>query len=67
VAVDEYYIQAGDDGKIMTYSPDLMNELVKDNSEALSFFNSKKYKGSVPEKLHATAHLYNNTQLMTKN
>ncbi len=67
VAVDEYYIQVGDSGNIMAYSPDLMNELVKDNSEAYSLFNSKKFKGSVPEKLHATAHLYNNTQLMTRN
>jgi hypothetical protein len=67
VAVDEYFIQAGDEGKILVFSPDLMNELVKDNTEAYNFFNSKKFKGSFPEKLQATAHLYNNGQLMTRN
>lgn len=66
-AVDEYFLQSGDAGKIVPYSPVLMNELVKDNSQAYSFFNNKKFKGSLPEKLHATAHLYNNGQLMTKN
>jgi len=67
VAVDEYFLQSGDEGKIFAYSPELMNELVKDNADAYNFFNSKKFKGSLPEKLHATAHLYNNGQLMTKN
>ena len=67
VALNEYFLQAGDNGKIIPYTPNLLNELVKDNSEAASFFNSKKYKGSSTEKLHATAHLYNNGQLISKN
>lgn len=67
VAVDEYFLQAGTDGKIQAYSADLMNELVKDKAEALALFNSKQFKGNAPEKLHATAQLYNGGQFMTKN
>jgi len=67
VAVDEFFLQAGNEGKIQAYSPELMNELLKDNTEAITFFNNKKFKGSLPEKLHATAQLYNGGQFMTKN
>ncbi len=67
VAVDEYFIQAGDNGKIVAYSPALMNELVKDNSEAAMFFNDKKFKGSSSDKLQTAAHMYNSGQLVTKN
>ncbi len=67
VAVDEYFLQVGDNGKIVAYSASLMSELVKDNSEALTFFNDKKFKGSSSEKLHTTAHMYNDGQMVTKN
>jgi len=68
VTADEYYLQAGNDGKIQVYSPELMTELVKDNTEAYSFFTNKKFKGSSTEKLQATAQLYNNGgQMMSKN
>ncbi|MEP7165402.1 MAG: hypothetical protein ABI741_11950 [Ferruginibacter sp.] len=67
VAVDEYFLQAGEGGKIIPYSESLMSELVKDNSEAYNLFTNKKFKGSSTEKLHATAQLYNNGQLMSKN
>lgn len=66
VAIDEYFIQAGQNGQIMAYTPALMSEMIKDNPEAYSLFTSKKFKGSTPEKLHATAHLYNDGQLMSK-
>lgn len=67
VAVDEFFLQAGNDGKIQAYSPQLMNQLLKDNTEAFTFFNDKKFKGRLPEKLHATAQLYNGGQFVTKN
>ena len=53
--VDEYFLQAGMNGEIKAYSPELMNSLVKDNPEAYNLFNDKKFKGRLPEKLHATA------------
>lgn len=67
VAIDEYYIQAGNEGKIMVYSQELINSLVKDNSEAFKFFNNRRSWGSSSERLLGTAHLYNNAQLMTRN
>ncbi|MEO6490141.1 MAG: hypothetical protein ABIO04_09400 [Ferruginibacter sp.] len=65
--VDEYFLQAGNDGLIKPYSPELMNQLVKDNPEAYQFFNNKKFKGRTPAKLQATALLYNGDQSITKN
>lgn len=68
-AVDEYYLQSGD-GKIMAYSPETMNQLVKDNAEAYNFFNSfktKKAKNMMPKRLLATADIYNNGQLNARN
>lgn len=67
VSIDEYFIQSGDDGKIIQYSAEHMNELVKDNTEVYKFFNSKRFKGSLPEKLHATVHMYNSGQFISKN
>ena len=65
-AVNEYYLQIGTHGDIMVYSKELMNNIVRDNPEAYSLFNSKQFKGNLQEKLHATAHLYNDGQMMTK-
>ena len=67
IAADEYYLQAGDEGKITVYSQELVSELVKDNSEAFKFFNTRKLWNSLPERLFATAHLYNNGQMISKN
>ena len=67
VAVDEFFLQAGNEGRIQPYSTELMNQLVKDNSEAFTFFNSKNFKGRLPEKLHATAQMYNGGAFITKN
>ena len=67
VAVDEFFLQAGDDGKVVAYTPELLNELLKDNADAIGFFNNKKFKGTLPEKLLATAKMYNSGPLMTSN
>ncbi len=67
VTADEYFLQAGNDGKIQPYSPELMSQLVKDNTGAIAVFNDKKFKGHLPERLHATAQLYNGGQFVTKN
>lgn len=67
VAVDEFYLQAGKDAMILSYTPERMNELVKDNTEAYNLFNNKKFKGPLTEKVQATAQLYNSNQLISKN
>ena len=66
-AIDEFYIQAGTEGKIYVYSPELMKQLIKDNVEALSYFNQSEEEKEFSKKLQATAQLYNNGLLMSKN
>ena len=66
-AVDEYYLQSGDDGEILVYTPVLMNDMVKNDPAAFNFFNNKKIRNHMPEKLLATVKLFNNDQLISKN
>lgn len=62
-AVDEYFIQLGNNGKILSYSPELLKKLLADDSESLSYFeNSLKNKKDV-NLLVQTASLYNRTSL----
>lgn len=66
-AVDEFYIQSGNDGKIFTYTPELMKRMIQDNQEALTYFNNEKLNSAFPKKLQTTAEMYNNALLMSKN
>lgn len=66
-AVDELFIQSGSEGKIMAYTPAIMNELIKDHPEALNLLNSKKKINPVSKKLLAVAEVYNRGQMMSKN
>jgi hypothetical protein len=65
-AIDEYFVQAGDEGKIMAYSPPVMEELLKDNAEASLFFKSLKESRNVRDKLIAAVYLYNSDQTLSK-
>jgi hypothetical protein len=67
VAVDEYYLQVGNTGEIVAFSSNAFNELIKSIPEAYGLFNNKKFKGTLPEKLTAAAHMYNSGQMMTSN
>lgn len=66
-AIDEFYIQAGNEGKIYLYSPELMKELIKDNNVALNYFNQSEDLNDYSKKLQTTAEIYNNGMLMSKN
>ncbi len=50
IAVDEYFVQKGEDGQILAYTTENMNKLVKDDDEALAFFMNKKYTTSKTKK-----------------
>lgn len=65
-AVTEYFLQSGD-GDVVSYSPDLMNELVKDSPKASDYYNSNLKIAPNSKKLLATADIYNQSQLLTKN
>lgn len=66
-AIDEFYIQAGTEGKIFLYSPQLMKELIKDNDVALNYFNQLEDMNDDSKKLQTTAIIYNNGMFMSKN
>ncbi len=65
--VDEYFLQSGNDGQIIAYSPKIMNDLVKDNAKASDYYNSKIKISPKSKKLLATADIYNNSQMLSKN
>lgn len=66
-AVNEYYLQPGEEGQIKLYSPQLMNEIVKNDAAAYNYFNSKTVKEHMPQKLLAAVQLYNNNQMVSRN
>ena len=65
-AIDELFIQSGEDGKILPYSPELVLEMVKDHQDILKILNSKESK-SITDRLMAVAEVYNQQHLYTKN
>ncbi len=65
--IDEFFLQSGSDGPIFAYTPALMAELLKDNTDALNFFNSKIKHSALPEKLLATVAMINNAGMVSKN
>jgi hypothetical protein len=64
---EKFYLQSGDDAPIVAYTPEVMNEMVKDNSEAYTFFNEKNKITVFAKKLLLTAEIYNNQRLLSKN
>ncbi len=66
-AVDEYFIQNGNEGPIVAYSADLMKNILKSNAKALEYYNSKEKISPKSKKLIASADLYNSGELVSKN
>jgi len=65
--ITEYFVQNGDEGQIIAYSPAVMKELVKDNARASEYYNSKVKVSPKSKKLMVTADIYNNPQYISKN
>ncbi len=66
-ATQKFYLQVGEDGQLLPYTPELLNELVKDSNEAYNFFNDKKKDVATSLKLLTTVDIYNNSKLISKN
>ncbi len=67
-AATEYFVQTGDDGDILPYSRTVMAELLKDNSKASDFYNSKVKISPESKKLMTAVEIYNSSpQFITKN
>lgn len=65
--VEEFFVQSGTDGSIFPYSESRLNDLVKDEPEAMKLFNGKNKKQTLAEKLQLTASIVNSSGLMSKN
>ncbi len=67
-AVNEYFLQHGTDGEIVSYSSEMMRSFLKDNAKALDYYNSKVKFSPRAKKLLATAQIYNTGgELFSKN
>ncbi len=56
--MDEYFLQENN-GQVLVYTPELMSALVKNNPEALEFFNNNKKRIKLTDELKTTAKIYN--------
>lgn len=66
-SVDEYFLQEGNDGHIIAYSRNVLRDMLKEDTKALEYFNSRSKGSSKSKKLIAAVEMYNNNQLLTKN
>ncbi len=63
-AVEELYLQLGDDGKIVPYKAAELSKLIQDNARAMEILNGKEK--SISRKLQAVAEVYNRQGLVAR-
>lgn len=56
--VDEYFLQENN-GQVLVYTAEIMSALLKNNPEALEFFNNNKKHIKLTQELKTTAKIYN--------
>jgi hypothetical protein len=66
-ASEKFFLQSGEEGKIVAYSPELMNELLKDNTDAYTFFNENSKVTVFSKKLLISVEIYNTSRFISKN
>ena len=64
---EEFFLQSGNDGFIISYSKKALNSLLKEDAKATAFFNSRVKVISGSKKILAAIEMYNSSQLMTRN
>ncbi|MBL7703857.1 MAG: hypothetical protein JNM14_16525 [Ferruginibacter sp.] len=64
---DEYFLQNGSDGYIVSYSKEVLKNMLKEDAKASEYFNSKAKESSKSKKILAAVQIYNAGQMMTKN
>jgi hypothetical protein len=64
---EKIFIQIGNEGAIMAYKAELLNDILKEHPEAFNFFNSRKKIAPLSKKILAAAELFNNEPLLTRN
>lgn len=63
-AVEELYLQLGDDGKIVPYKAAELSKLIQNNERAMEILNGKEK--SISRKLQAVAEVYNRQGLVAR-
>ncbi len=66
-ATEKLFLQAGDAAEIVAYTPELLNEMIKDNPDAYSYFNASDKATTAIKKMLATVEMYNTSRLISKN
>jgi hypothetical protein len=64
---EEYFLQNGNEGYIVAYSKAVLISMLKEDTKALEYFNSRSKISPRSKKLLVAVQMYNNGQLMTKN
>lgn len=64
---EEYFLQNGSDGYIVSYSKEVMKSMLKEDAKASEYFNSRTKESSRSKKILAAVQIYNAGQMMTKN
>ncbi len=64
---EEYFLQHGNDGYIVSYSNAVLKSMIKEDTKALEYFNSKIKVTPKSKKILTVVEIYNNGQLLTKN
>jgi hypothetical protein len=65
--VEEYFLQNGNDGYIVSYTKAVLKNMIKEDTKALEYFNGKSKILPKSKKILAAVEMYNNGQMMTKN
>jgi hypothetical protein len=64
---EEYFLQNGNEGYIVAYSKAVLISMLKEDTKALEYFNSRSKISPRSKKLLVAVQMYNNGQLITKN
>ncbi len=66
-AVEEYFLQNGNDGYIVAYTKEVMKSMLKEDAKALEYFNSKTKISPKSKKLLTAVEMYNTGEFLSKN
>jgi len=64
---EEYFLQDGNDAHIIAFSKEALKSMLREDTKALEYFNSRPKQAQQSKKIIATVDMHNNNQLVTKN
>jgi hypothetical protein len=64
---EKFYLQNGDEGQIVSYTPELLLDLLKENPDALAMLTAKNKEQAVSKRLIIAVEVFNNSKVISKN